>query len=806
LNRSKDVEKIFIEAKKFSKSLARPLDTEHLLKGIMSTPGSKAFDVLYNLGFQKDDIYSPSRSENYSNSSEITDDAKKSEKYAEYIANHEGLLEYDSHHLLIGLLYDPSFNSAKILNSFSITIDKIIPLIFNGSDLSYNNDEPKLKIKNKGTGSKDEREDFLNQFGTDLTVRAKDGKIDPVIGRSNEINRIIQILSRRTKNNPVIIGEPGVGKTAIVEGLALNIAQGNVPDILRGKSIFSLDVGSLVAGTKYRGDFEERFKKALNLLKNSNFILFIDEIHIILKAGDSEGGMSIANLIKPILARGEIPTIGATTIDEYRKYVEKDSALERRFMPIMIEPPSVEDTIKIIKGIKNKYEEHHKVNITEEAIEAATSLSDRYISDRFLPDKAIDLIDEACSKLRISKHVAPPKIKELEEELNNINLLITDAADKEEYKRASELQQHRREIQEELDLTKIEWDEKKYSEDLRIGFEQIAEIVSDWTKIPLTSLNEAELDKLLKLEELLKKRVIGQDEAIRAVSNAVKRSRAGLKDPKRPIGSFVFLGPTGVGKTELAKALAEALFGDENMMIRVDMSEYMEKIDVTKLTGAAPGYVGYEEGGQLTEQVRRKPYSVVLFDEIEKAHPEVFNILLQVLDDGRLTDNQGRVVSFKNTIIIMTSNVGASEILKMKKLGFGEQFSPLNDYEEMKNIQMEALKQVMKPEFINRIDEIVIFRRLDIASLEKIEDILLNALNRRIADKNIKLVISPIAKNFILENGTNENYGARPLKRTIVKLVENRLSELIISGSIKDCDIVNIDYNGKELTFNICNK
>jgi ATP-dependent Clp protease ATP-binding subunit ClpC len=475
-------------------------------------------------------------------------------------------------------------------------------------------------------------------------------------------------------------------------------------------------------------------------------------------------------------------------------------------MPIMIEPPSVEDTIKIIKGIKNKYEEHHKVNITEEAIEAATSLSDRYISDRFLPDKAIDLIDEACSKLRISKHVAPPKIKELEEELNNINLLITDAADKEEYKRASELQQHRREIQEELDLTKIEWDEKKYSEDLRIGFEQIAEIVSDWTKIPLTSLNEAELDKLLKLEELLKKRVIGQDEAIRAVSNAVKRSRAGLKDPKRPIGSFVFLGPTGVGKTELAKALAEALFGDENMMIRVDMSEYMEKIDVTKLTGAAPGYVGYEEGGQLTEQVRRKPYSVVLFDEIEKAHPEVFNILLQVLDDGRLTDNQGRVVSFKNTIIIMTSNVGASEILKMKKLGFGEQFSPLNDYEEMKNIQMEALKQVMKPEFINRIDEIVIFRRLDIASLEKIEDILLNALNRRIADKNIKLVISPIAKNFILENGTNENYGARPLKRTIVKLVENRLSELIISGSIKDCDIVNIDYNGKELTFNICNK
>ncbi|OQC14591.1 MAG: ATP-dependent Clp protease ATP-binding subunit ClpC [Firmicutes bacterium ADurb.Bin080] len=806
MKQSIDVEKIYIEAKRIAKNLGKPVDTEHLLMGIMTIPGSKAFDALYKLGFLKDDIYSSSRLASFSTLSEITEDAKKAEKYAEYIANHEGLLEYDSHHLLIGLMYDPSFNSAKILNSFNITIDKIVPLLFKESDLSNNNDEPKLKIKNKGSTSKDEREEFLFQFGADLTVRAKDGKIDPVIGRSNEINRIIQILSRRTKNNPVIIGEPGVGKTAIVEGLALDIAQGNVPDILRGKSIFSLDVGSLVAGTKYRGDFEERFKKALDFLKNSNFILFIDEIHTILKAGDSEGGMSIANLIKPVLARGEIPTIGATTIDEYRKYVEKDSALERRFMPIMIEPPSVEDTIKIIKGIKNKYEAHHKVNISDEAIEAAASLSDRYISDRFLPDKAIDLIDEACSKLRISKHVAPPKIKELEEDLNNINLLITEAADKEEYKRASELQQRRREIQEELDLTKIEWDEKKYSEDLIIGSDNIAEIVSDWTRIPLTSLTEAETEKLLKLEELLKKRVIGQDEAIKAVSNAVKRSRAGLKDPKKPIGSFVFLGPTGVGKTELAKALAEALFGDENMMIRIDMSEYMEKIDITKLTGAAPGYVGYEEGGQLTEQVRRKPYSVVLFDEIEKAHPEVFNLLLQVLDDGRLTDNQGRLVSFKNTIIIMTSNVGASEILKMKKLGFGDDTSPLNNYDEMKNIQMEALKSVMKPEFLNRIDEIVIFRRLDKVSLEKIEDILLNALNERIIDKNIKLDISKFAKEFILENGTNENYGARPLKRTIVKLVENRLSELIISGLIKDCDTVKIDYDGKELIFSICNK
>lgn len=801
MNYSQDANKIIKEAERVARDLGTSLDTEHVLEGIMSVPGSVAFDVLYKLGFKKDIIYkfppkNPSRNLNLP-----TIDYEKVQKYAAFLANQEGVTEIDSYHLLVGLLSDPTFNSARILLSASITLDKVLKQLYSNTEKN----QGQLPENNNHT-SKKEKDEYLSQFGIDLISRAKEGKIDPVVGRTSEINRIIQILSRRTKNNPVIIGEPGVGKTAIVEGLALAIAEGNVPDILRGKRIFSLDVGSLVAGTKYRGDFEERFKKALSLLKDENTILFIDEIHMILKAGDSEGGMSIANLIKPILARGEIPTIGATTLDEYRKYVEKDAALERRFMPIIADPPSIEDTIKIIKGIKIKYENHHKVRISDEAIEAAAKLSDRYINDRFLPDKAIDLIDEACSKIRISKHVAPPEIKMLEEELQSINKLITEAANNEEYKKASELQLRRRELQESLDITKIEWDEKKYTEDLIIGFDNIAEIVSDWTKIPITSISEAETEKLLKLEEELRKRVVGQDEAVLAVSNAIKRSRAGLKDPKKPIGSFIFLGPTGVGKTELAKALAEALFGNENMLIRVDMSEYMEKIDVTKLTGAAPGYVGYEEGGQLTEQVRRKPYSVVLFDEMEKAHQDVFNLLLQVLDDGRLTDNQGRVVSFKNTIIIMTSNVGASDIIKMKRLGFGNDLSELNDYEEMKSKQLEALKSTMKPEFINRIDDIIIFRKLDKISLYKIEDILIDSLNKRIADKNITLTFTDKAKEFILENGTNENYGARPLKRTIAKLVENKLSEMIITGTLKDCQDVVIDYDGSLLVFTVCNK
>lgn len=801
MNYSQDANKIIKEAERVARDLGTSLDTEHVLEGIMSVPGSVAFDVLYKLGFKKDIIYkfppkNPSRNLNLP-----TIDYEKVQKYAAFLANQEGVTEIDSYHLLVGLLSDPTFNSARILLSASITLDKVLKQLYSNTEKNQGQ-----LPENINHTSKKDKDEYLSQFGIDLISRAKEGKIDPVVGRTSEINRIIQILSRRTKNNPVIIGEPGVGKTAIVEGLALAIAEGNVPDILRGKRIFSLDVGSLVAGTKYRGDFEERFKKALSLLKDENTILFIDEIHMILKAGDSEGGMSIANLIKPILARGEIPTIGATTLDEYRKYVEKDAALERRFMPIIADPPSIEDTIKIIKGIKIKYENHHKVRISDEAIEAAAKLSDRYINDRFLPDKAIDLIDEACSKIRISKHVAPPEIKMLEEELQSINKLITEAANNEEYKKASELQLRRRELQESLDITKIEWDEKKYTEDLIIGFDNIAEIVSDWTKIPITSISEAETEKLLKLEEELRKRVVGQDEAVLAVSNAIKRSRAGLKDPKRPIGSFIFLGPTGVGKTELAKALAEALFGNENMLIRVDMSEYMEKIDVTKLTGAAPGYVGYEEGGQLTEQVRRKPYSVVLFDEMEKAHQDVFNLLLQVLDDGRLTDNQGRVVSFKNTIIIMTSNVGASDIIKMKRLGFGNDLSELNDYEEMKSKQLEALKSTMKPEFINRIDDIIIFRKLDKISLYKIEDILIDSLNKRIADKNITLTFTDKAKEFILENGTNENYGARPLKRTIAKLVENKLSEMIITGTLKDCQDVVIDYDGSLLVFTVCNK
>lgn len=663
-----------------------------------------------------------------------------------------------------------------------------------------NQDEPP-RAKHSESGLSEE----LAQFGTDLTQKAKDGKLDPVIGRGKEIERIIQILCRRTKNNPVLIGEPGVGKSAIVDGLAQAIVKGQVPDILRGKIVFSLDITSMVAGTRYRGDFEERLKKAIDGIKSAgNIILFIDEIHTILGTGSTgEGGLDVANVLKPMLARGELQTIGATTIEEYRKYFEKDAALERRFQPIMVEQPSVSDTIEILQGLKEKYEQHHKVEISDEAISSAAILSDRYITDRFLPDKAIDLIDEAASRKKILNFTTPPEIRKIEEKIKEVELNKSEAARHEQYERADKLKQERDNLVEQKEKLEAEWKNKSKDVKLSIGEEDIADIVSDWTGIPVRKITEGESEKLQHLEEILHKRVIGQDEAVVAVAKAIKRARAGLKDPKRPIGSFIFLGPTGVGKTELAKALAEAMFGDENLLIRVDMSEYMEKHNVSKLIGSAPGYVGYDEGGQLTEKVRRKPYSVVLFDEVEKAHPEVFNILLQILEDGRLTDSHGRVVSFKNTIVIMTSNIGASEIAAAKApLGFGTGASKEEAaYENMKERQMQALKEAMKPELINRIDEIIFFHRLTKDDIEKISAIMFASLSKRLEERDISVTITQAAKDYIVSQGYNEEYGARPLRRTIQRLVEDKLSEMLLSGEIGSGDKVNIDFADGALTF-----
>ena len=645
----------------------------------------------------------------------------------------------------------------------------------------------------------------LAQFGTDLTAKAREGKLDPVIGRGKEIERIIQILCRRTKNNPVLIGEPGVGKSAIVDGLAQAIVEEKVPDILIGKLVFSLDITSMVAGTRYRGDFEERLKKAIDGIKRAgNIILFIDEIHMILGTGStSEGGIDVANVLKPMLARGELQTIGATTVEEYRKYFEKDAALERRFQPIMVEQPSVSDTIEILQGLKEKYEQHHKVEITDEAVSAAAILSDRYITDRFLPDKAIDLIDEAASRKKIKSFTTPPEIRKLDERIKEVELAKSEAARHEQYERADKLKHERDSLVEQKEKMQAEWDNRAKDEDLSIGEDEVAEIVAEWTGIPVRKITEGESEKLKHLEEHLHKRVIGQDEAVSAVAKAIKRARAGLKDPKRPIGSFIFLGPTGVGKTELAKALAEAMFGDENLLIRVDMSEYMEKHNVSKLIGSAPGYVGYDEGGQLTEKVRRKPYSVVLFDEIEKAHPEVFNILLQILEDGRLTDSHGRTVSFKNTVIIMTSNIGAQEIGKMHApLGFGTGSSRAEaEYESMKERQMDALKEAMKPELINRIDEIVFFHRLTKEDLEKIADIMFAALKKRLDERNVSVTVTEEAKDLIVGEGYNEEYGARPLRRTIQRLVEDRLSEMLLAGDITDGDSVSVTVKDGALDF-----
>ncbi len=849
-----DVAKVLDKAQEFAKKFNKPLATEHILAAMVNIENTYAYEILKQLKVSPEVVYralSALDTQNINNIL-IQDQVRRSMSYASTFADRTGCELFDTHHLLLGLTLDKGCGAARILLECNITsadikpivesmtangigknntstegeIDDILNMIKSVFETGFENTKmPFLKFdirtakppennnqKRVNNEQNVKQEDYnsiseeLKAFGTDMTENARNGKYDPVIGRDKEIEQVLRVLSRRTKNNPLIIGEPGVGKTAIVEGLAQAIVQGKVPSIIKDKRIFALDVGSLVAGTKFRGEFEERFKNMLKELEDDKTILFIDEMHMIMSVGDNDGGATIANLLKPLLARGDIPTIGATTIDEYRKHIEKDAALERRFKPIMVDPPSVEDTIKILKGIRDKYQSHHKVQITDEALIAAATLTDRYVADRYLPDKAIDAIDEAASKMRVSAMVTPPEIVELENKRNILNESIIQATNAEDFVKASVLKDERDGIDKQIKDLKSKWGHDITSGQLYIDEAQIAEIVSEWTNIPISNLTEEESKKLLNLEAEIKKRVIGQDEAVGAVSRAIKRARAGLKDPKKPIGTFMFLGPTGVGKTELTKALAESMFGDENMLIRIDMSEYMEKINVSRLIGSAPGYVGYDEGGQLTEKVRRKPYSVVLFDEIEKAHPDVFNLLLQILDEGRLTDSHGREVSFKNTVIIMTSNIGAKDIAKMKRVGFGATIEAQNDYETMKEKQLSALKDAMNPEFINRIDDIIIFRKLDTSSLEKIAAIMIGNVVKILTDKGIKLSYTKSVIDYLLEKGTDLEYGARPLKRAVQKIFEDKLSEEIISGNINNESDVTVDVVDGEIVFNINNK
>ena len=691
-------------------------------------------------------------------------------------------------HLLIGIMREGDSIAVRIMLELNVNPQKLyneIIKVLNEYDESVQSDK---KDTTRGNGSFNSTP-TLNQFGSDLTKIALEGKLDPVIGRKDEIERVIQILSRRTKNNPCLIGEPGVGKTAVIEGLAEKIISGDVPEILKSKRIVSIDMSSMVAGAKYRGDFEERIKKSLNEVKKAgDVILFIDEIHTIVGAGSAEGAIDAANILKPLLARGEVQVVGATTLNEYRKYIEKDAALERRFQPVTVEEPSIEESIQILKGIRDKYEAHHNVKIVDEAIEAAVNLSVRYINDRFLPDKAIDLIDEASSKVRLKTYTQPDNLKKLQDELENIIKEKEETIKVQDFEKAATLRDKEHELKKQIEKENNKWNDKNTKSIINVTTEDIAEVLAKWTGIPATKISKSENEKLKNLEDTLHQRVIGQNEAVTAIAKAIRRSRVGLKDPKRPIGSFMFLGPTGVGKTELSKALADSLFGDENAIIRVDMSEYMESHSTSKMIGSPPGYVGFDEGGGLTEKVRRKPYSIILFDEIEKAHPDVMNMLLQILEDGRLTDSHGRTVNFKNSVIIMTSNVGARLITENKAFGFTEndtKNSNEKEYNENKKSVLAELKKQFRPEFINRIDEIIVFHKLNAEELQKIVNLMLKDVIKRLEEKELKIEIDETVKKLIIEKGTDDKYGARPLRRAIQNILEDKLAEEILNGTIK---------------------
>lgn len=773
--------------------------TEHLLMGILREGDSVAARALLELGVTLEKVHelisqvvTPGNTV-IGNEIAITPRVKKVLQLAQEEAVRWGVNYIGTEHLLLGLLHEGEGLAAQVLQALDVHPDalrKQVMALLGGTGTMDAN----IAGGAKSTSAKNR--DMLNEFGRNLNELVEQGKIDPVIGRDTEIERVIQVLCRRTKNNPALLGEPGVGKTAIAEGLAQRIVNGNVPELLRNKEVFTLDIGSMVAGARYRGDFEERLKKVMDeVKKDSNIILFIDEMHTLIGAGSAEGSLDAANILKPELARGDIQCIGATTLDEYRKHIEKDAALERRFQPITVNEPSEEDAIAILKGIRDKYEAHHSVEISDEAIEAAVKLSGRYISDRFLPDKAIDLIDEAASRVRLQTYTAPPDIKALEEELERLSKEKEAAVISQEYEKAAMYRDQEKETQAELNRLTEEWKNGATAKAKVVTGEDIAQIVSKWTGVPVTKLQAEDTERLLHMEEILHQRVVGQDEAVKAVSRAVRRAQSGLKSPKRPIGSFLFLGPTGVGKTELARALAEVLFDDEDAVIRVDMSEYMEKHSVARMVGAPPGYVGHDEGGQLTEAVRRKPYSIVLLDEIEKAHPDVFNILLQVLDDGRLTDSQGRTVDFKNTVIIMTSNIGASYI-KNSTVGFGTAGNGEEnkaEYDKMKSRVMEALKATFRPEFLNRVDETIVFHALEKEHIMQIVDLMMKDLHKRLAEQNITMEVTAEAKAKLVEDGYDPAYGARPLRRTIQRQVEDPLAEDLLRGRYQAGDVVKVD-------------
>ena len=743
-----------------------------------------------NVGLKEPDSYTP-------RAARILENARKEAKRFK-----SGLI--GTEHIFIGMLKEQDCVATRLLGTIGVKIQKayIDTVVAMGEDSNNYKDEVSFNRKNKKSQTP-----TLDQYSRDLTALAEEGRLDPVIGREREIQRVIQIGSRRTKNNPCLVGEPGVGKTAVVEGIAIKIAEGNVPDTIRGKRLLTLDLSGMVAGSKYRGEFEERIKKVIKEVRAAgNVILFIDELHTIIGAGGAEGAIDASNILKPSLARGEVQIIGATTIDEYRKYIEKDAALERRFQPVNVDEPSEDEAYEILKGLKETYETHHGVTITDGALRSAVKLSKRYINDRFLPDKAIDLIDEASSKVRLGAFIKPEEISKTEAEIEKLEADKEEAIKAEAYEKAGEIKKKQLKKYEKLEKLNTKWQNEKNNRNLVVDEESIALVVSDWTKIPVNKLSIGESERLMKLEETLHERVVGQDEAVTSIARAIRRGRVGLKDPKRPIGSFLFLGPTGVGKTELSKTLADAMFGNENSLIRVDMSEYMEKHSVSKMIGSPPGYVGYEEGGQLSEKVRRNPYSVILFDEIEKAHPDVFNVLLQILDDGVVTDSSGRKVDFKNTIIIMTSNAGAENIVSPKNLGFNTSKDPEQDYKNMKNKVMDEVKRIFKPEFLNRIDEMIVFHMLTKENVARIVDIMMNSINKRIKEQlNITIELSDAAKSYIVDAGYDEKYGARPLKRALQQKVEDELAEQILEGRIKSSDVVYVDKkeDSEKLVFSV---
>ncbi len=800
---SEKAAQVFVTAQEEAKELGHSyVGTEHILLGLLKIGNNPASDVLAAMGL----TYSRAKSEiismvgmgmrGFITSPQMTPRAKRVTELAYEEAKLLGSERIRPEHLLLGIIREGEGIAIHVLRKFGIDLQVLRKEI-----LDTVSDADVIPGKKGVFQSSSVKQ--LEGFGVDLTELAARGLLDPVIGRDEEIERIMQILVRRKKNNPVLIGEPGVGKTAIVEGLAQRIVAGEVPEPLRNRVIFSLDVASLVAGTKYRGEFEKRMKKLLQVVtKDKSIILFIDELHTIVGAGSAEGAVDAANILKPSLARGEIRCIGATTPDEYRKYIEKDAALERRFQKVYVREPSEQETIEILYGLRNRYERHHKVKYQDEALKAAVNLSKRYITDHFLPDKAIDLIDEAGAKARLKIFTIPSEIKLLKMRLDDIRGEKEEAVQMQDYERAAKLKEEERNLEREYRKRYNEWKKEVDDVIVTVTEEDIAEIVSSWTGIPLKKLEETESEKLLNLEEALHRRIVGQDDAIKAVSRAIRRARSGLKDPRRPIGTFLFLGPTGVGKTELAKALAEHLFGDENALIRFDMSEYMERFAMSRLIGAPPGYIGYEEGGSLTEKIRRRPFSVILFDEMEKAHPDIFNLLLQIMDEGRLTDSQGREVDFRNTIVIMTSNLGGEFINRSKRsLGFAAREDERSQYEEIKNLVMSEVKKTFRPEFLNRLDEIVVFHPLNRNHVLKIIDILLKDLRKRLSEKSMELKLTKEAKEFLLERGYDPVYGARPMRRAIQRYIEDPLSEELLKGKFKENDVIVVRRSGENLRF-----